>query len=1325
MQRRIILSVLILAISCANVAFAATGYFCDNQIDIITQGQLDDPLALNGKANLTFRAYPVDSSNGAGNNIAPVGDLARPCRNYTLSNQQNNYLYWFKWRPAQDVAAAIFLDDVNRNQPWNTKIMWFAQKPGTLDCSNYENGDLDPEVSWGCQAYINNMCQNYPESTKASYFKATSEYVFLLGTNNDLPVGSISNPDVFFVNFVKASSIALETFETATVGKVPPAGWSINTTATYRSWFVGSNSDGEADPYFTPSTIDLLYVGNSLGSKYIMLSPTRNDPYNATTCHPNGWTGPGAQCDHTYDILSSPNYNLAAYTHPYLSFDNYWYSGALSVSGTIYHETYVEVSGGAVVKRFNVTDNQAFWLKQTIDLTPWAGMNAVTIRFVFKILNDFPPRYGWLLNDIGVWPGVTYDMCDDGFACTDATCSLTSHGCSITPSTTYCGSVSVPCLDNVCDPSDPGADSTGCVYTNRTGACEDYRSCTDDYCNPATGCVHVAHVERCDDGKGCTKDFCYTNDTDVDNLGGVGTGCYFRVDCDDNVACTIDRCVNVTGNRDRCLHTVDNLLCEDYVDCTYELACDAENPGYSNTPGCIKIPMHEWCDDHDPCTIDTCEPELGSKDSCVHTNMTCDDCIDCTVDSCTDGDCDNDAVDELCDDHYDCTVDVCDKSLGKCVNSPNDTYCAYFGSLCHVHYCRPWASTDGSGCVSFPKDCDDDLACSDDGCDELTGDCIFTANDTACDDGLECTDDVCNQELGKCSNIPNSMWCNDFDNCTVDFCNGESGMCDSFELDCSDEIKCTMDYCRPDTGCVHDPVHEHCNDTYDCTMDSCDVHLGKCVNAPSHAYCESIGDLCHTHYCNPESTQSHTGCYSVIKDCNDGISCTIDYCNSTDGECYHTANHTLCDDGFNCTEDTCDKEMGQCTNVPIDAWCNDTNLCTLDSCGCDGECHHVPTDCNDQIYCTDDWCDELTGRCHHDQNDTVCDDGIDCTHDYCDVRLGRCVNIERDLECPGRSECETGKCSIEHDGCIYKSHDWKCDDLIGCTVDTCYGPFGCSNHAHDSLCDDGIECTENICNVTLLRCDYPVHNEWCDDSVACTDDTCNPTKGCEHTKIPSFCNDNINCTYDYCDLRQDCQYVPVHHWCSDGLGCTRDICDPTDPHGDWCSWEAIDSRCDHEHGCGSHKCDFDDGCVYNYTGCPFYQLGSDDKTCIECMSSSGQINQWNYKDGSGAMEFTVRDNNGVMNSNLYLMPSGPVVVGSSNIAAVPVAKTDGLVVTDNFKIAPLQRGVGRAECNEVRRGTIVIEEEFYPCADTTCFRDVMYLCVKLQEYQWVTLSNTQ
>ncbi|MSP92825.1 MAG: hypothetical protein EXR79_13645 [Myxococcales bacterium] len=135
------------------------------------------------------------------------------------------------------------------------------------------------------------------------------------------------------------------------------------------------------------------------------------------------------------------------------------------------------------------------------------------------------------LNDVcasGLCNGGLPPNCDDNQPCTSDNCEPVA-GCKH-------GTNTLSCNDN-------NACSTGDLCANgscKGGAppnCDDGNTCTTDSCEPAHGCKHVAGTFACDDGNACTQnDAC-----------GNGTCSGSQVVCIDNKVCTDDSCNAQTG----------------------------------------------------------------------------------------------------------------------------------------------------------------------------------------------------------------------------------------------------------------------------------------------------------------------------------------------------------------------------------------------------------------------------------------------------------------------------------------------------------------------------------------------------------------------------------------------------------------------------------------------------------------------------------------------------------------------------------------------------------------------------------------------------------
>mmetsp|Transcript_23841 Transcript_23841/g.51509 ORF Transcript_23841/g.51509 Transcript_23841/m.51509 type:complete len:1410 (+) Transcript_23841:159-4388(+) len=169
----------------------------------------------------------------------------------------------------------------------------------------------------------------------------------------------------------------------------------------------------------------------------------------------------------------------------------------------------------------------------------------------------------------------------------------------------------------------------------------------------------------------------------------------------------------------------------------------------------------------------------------------------------------------------------------------------------------------------------------------------------------------------------------------------------------------------------------------------------------------SGGNLCNGEMkCNLDTST----CYSVegtVPDCNDGLKCTIDTCDSTKfitditDMCVHTP--MVCEDGNKCNGIyICDEDAGSCVIDEPAVNCDDDNACTIDKCiTSSGQCQYTAKSC---------------------------DDGNDCTlNDHCNISTG-CVIADPEPFCCGNAVCESneteGTCPVD------------CSDSIMTSVDT-------------------------------------------------------------------------------------------------------------------------------------------------------------------------------------------------------------------------------------------------------------------------------------------------
>ena len=409
---------------------------------------------------------------------------------------------------------------------------------------------------------------------------------------------------------------------------------------------------------------------------------------------------------------------------------------------------------------------------------------------------------------------------------------------------------------------------------------------------------------------------------------------------------------------------------------------------------------------------------------------------------------------------------------------------------CNTLYCKENQYCSAGSCTGgTDRDCSDGLFCTEDSCNESNNQCV---NDPAPMAGIVCRnaislcdpEEVCDGTSTTCPTdqfLPSGTSCED-----GDWCNGAEV--------CADEGACQ-------TGTAPD-----CNDNVACTDDTCDEVGDACVNQTNDDNCDN-GLWCD----GAETCDLAFGCLDGSDvDCNDNVGCTNDSCNEADDFCDHTSNDIHCDNGL---------------------WCDGNETCDLLN---DCQAGTAP-DCNDNVTCTTDSCNETTDACENPPNDALCADALWCNGDEV------CIPIRG---------CEPGpprNCSSHADDC-----NWgECDE----TTDQCY-----SEPKGPESCDDGLFCTvDDQCAAGVCLGDPNP----CDDAVGCTDDSCDEVgDACVNQTNDANCDDGDWCDgAETCDAINDCQVGvdpcdPVTEICNE----TDDICEVAGPvyltitarlHGSW------------------------------------------------------------------------------------------------------------------------------------------------------------------------------
>ncbi|NUN12151.1 MAG: lamin tail domain-containing protein [Myxococcales bacterium] len=768
------------------------------------------------------------------------------------------------------------------------------------------------------------------------------------------------------------------------------------------------------------------------------------------------------------------------------------------------------------------------------------------------------------------------EVCDDGIGCTvDDGCQ--AGVCVGTASDSFCEDGNV-CISNSCDSQHPDADADGCVadpFAAFGQLCDDGDGCTfPDVCDFDGNCTPGFGID-CDDGASCTIDSCDSE---------TGECVYVITECaDDGLACTVDYCDPTDPNAqgDGCVHDAFPLfgtLCDDGNECTWPDACDFDG---TCVPG-----FDVECDDGNPDTLDSCDPDTGE---CIYTPIDCDDGDVCTLDefdpvsmSCT-------YTVVECDDGQFCTADSCDAShpladASGCVYDPF----ANFGVLCDDGNECTWPDAcdlDGTCAPGFDVECDDGDICTTDFCDPASGGCISQPSTEPCDDGIACTiDDVCSN--GTCQGAPSDTVCDDDNVCSLDICDPASGDADAL-------------------GCIYDTLSmfaSPCDDGDVCSEpDLCDF-FGGCE--PGFPVVCDDGDVCTNDYCDPvlgcissgivlaENFETGAAGWTTgilngevsgwtLTDVTGGTDPigfgSITFGTPNDGDLLGYENSYLQSPTFSSTGGatlTFDSYSSNEFNNPYDAesvqisydggnnWeilipSTDSTwweffqswvTFTVDIPAASGTNQTVLR----FVYDTVDGCCGFTSITGWYIDNVVvvgsagidCNDNDGCTIDACDPANG-CYYTN--VDCDDDDVCTQDDCNSDFGNCLYSLV--LCDDNDGCTIDSCDPTQGC---VYDSVnCDDGDVCTLDECDQDTGMCLYS--SVACDDGEFCTLDYCDPTDifagpdGCVHDGLSMFaqsCDDGNPCTEpDLCDFFGFCE-PGFGVICNDNNPCTADSCDP-------------------------------------------------------------------------------------------------------------------------------------------------------------------------------------
>ncbi len=318
-----------------------------------------------------------------------------------------------------------------------------------------------------------------------------------------------------------------------------------------------------------------------------------------------------------------------------------------------------------------------------------------------------------------------------------------------------------------------------------------------------------------------------------------------------------------------------------------------------------------------------------------------------------------------------------------------------------------------------------------------------------------------------------------------------------------------------------------CNDGIACTANHCNTSTGVCEYTPDDGLCPDDANFCNgTEYCDSSLGCAHTG---------DPCAAGSQLCDAAGARCVDCLTDGDCDDGQDCTDDNC--ADGNCTNTP------DNSKCVDDGVFCNG-----PEICDPQAGCQSGGnpclnqgliCDEAGRECRACTQDGDCDDSVACTADSCDT--GTCIFTPDDNACPDDGDfCNGTEICDRQAGCVGSGDPCTGLDQL---CDT--GNARCVDCLVSGDCDDGVGCTDDVCDNGPGTCSSSANDGNCaDDGQYCNgSEHCDAQTDCVSSGDPCAAVDG-DCDEDH-DLCAACGDGVV----SDGLG---EECDPGGPQSDHC-----------------------------------------------------------------------------------------------------------------------------------------------------------------------------
>jgi hypothetical protein len=403
--------------------------------------------------------------------------------------------------------------------------------------------------------------------------------------------------------------------------------------------------------------------------------------------------------------------------------------------------------------------------------------------------------------------------CSDGDVCTGA--ERCQGGVCLPGTPLQCGDLS-PCTVDSCDrvfgcQHAPVVNGTPCSDGN---ACDGAETCQGGVCQPGTP---LGDGASCSTGNPCTNsDVCRGGVCVVGIVRPDGSGCSDGNPCNGAETCHAGVCTAGTP-------APNGTTCGDAEPCNGIDTCQAG--------ACVTGPVPAEgspCSDGFVCNgLEVCHGGVCTPGPRAPDGTSCSDGNQCNgAETCSGGICRGGTAPN-CDDHNECTVDSCDKQAG-CTHVPrvNGTLCGDHDPCNGQETCQGGVCSAGSGPPPTGTPCDDGDVCNGhetcqnqkcspgtplpdgsfcadsnlcNGLETCSGAHCVAGNPLVCTDNNPCTTDSCDPSTGcKYTTKPDGSSCDD-----GNVCNGV-GTCTGGTCSPGTAPNCGTLACDPSAGCVSD-----------------------------------------------------------------------------------------------------------------------------------------------------------------------------------------------------------------------------------------------------------------------------------------------------------------------------------------------------------------------------------------------------------------------------------------------------------------------------------------------------------------------------------------